>query len=166
MENSNDRSDSSSHAPSKNLKNKRPLIFLGVGIVNTLLDFAFYTLLTQTAFNDPKQIGLAGLVSGTFSLICAFLTHSFITWRGSHINHKTIVKFFMFTGCGMWVLRPLLLSIFIRFSGLYNWAYSVNISLGLHFNHSFITNTGAFGLMIIVILVYNYILYEHFVFKK
>ena len=32
-------------------KSKRPLVFLGVGILNTLLDFAFYTLLTQTVFS-------------------------------------------------------------------------------------------------------------------
>lgn len=166
MENSKDYSVSSSHAPSKGLKNKRPLIFLGVGIVNTLLDFAFYTLLTQTIFKDPKQIGIAGLVSGTFSLICAFLTHSFITWRGSQVNHKTVLKFFIFTGFGMWIIRPLLLSLFIKFSGLYNWAYSISNSLGLPFKYSFVANTGAFVLMAVIVLSYNYFVYDRFVFTN
>lgn len=147
-------------------RNKRPLVFLVVGIVNTLLDFGFYTLLTQTIFNHPSQIALAGIVSGTFSLFCAFLTHSFITWRGTPISHKTLLKFVAATGFGMWVVRPLLLKVFITFTGLYSWIQQQLQAVGLNFSHQFIASTGAFGFMIIIVLAYNYIVYDRFVFSE
>jgi len=145
------------------LESKRPLIFLGVGVLNTLLDFLFYTFLTQTFFKNDS-IALAGVVSGTFALACAFITHSLITWRGTNVSHKTVLKFVVFTGFGMWVLRPLLLSIFARLDGLYQWAYDVSQSIGLPFSESFVANTGAFGFMVIFVLLYNYAVYDRFVF--
>jgi putative flippase GtrA len=145
---------------------KRPLIFLGVGIVNTLLDFGFYSLLTLTVFSSDKQIALAGVVSGTFALLCAFLTHSLITWRGAHIGLPTIVKFIAFTGFGMWIIRPALLALFIKLDGFYSWAYDLSQTLHLPFSQEFIANTGAFGFMVVIVLVYNYLVYDRFVFNK
>lgn len=146
-------------------KSKRPIIFLGVGVFNTVADFAFYTLLTALVFTEPKQIAMAGLVSGTFALICAFMTHALITWRGSHINYKTLAKFVAFTGFGMWVVRPLLLIVFIKLGGFYTWVHAVSDSLGLPFSYSFVSNTGAFGFMVILVLLYNYFVYSRFVFN-
>lgn len=143
---------------------KRPAIFLAVGIINTLLDFSFYTLLSQTVFKE--SIGLAGLVSGTISLFIAFLTHSFITWRGTEVSRKTLLRFFVVTGFGMWIIRPFLLSVFIMLSPLYNWAYSVSSTLSLPFSYDFVAKTGAFGFMVIIVLIYNYFTYDRFVFKK
>lgn len=144
---------------------KRPLVFLAVGILNTLLDFLFYTFLTSVIF-DNQHIALAGLLSGTFALVCAFLTHGLITWRGAHLTRKTLLKFFLFTGFGMWVIRPLLLTLFIKLDGLYDWAHSLTDAVGLPFSQAFVANTGAFGLMLAIILVYNYLTYERFVFNK
>ncbi len=143
---------------------RRPIIFLGVGALNTLLDFLFYTFLTQTFFKDDN-IALAGIISGTFALACAFITHSLITWRGTNVGHKTVLKFVAFTGFGMWVLRPLLLSLFAQLDGLYQWAYSISDSIGLPLSESFVANTGAFGLMIIFLLIYNFFVYDRFVFN-
>ncbi len=143
---------------------KRPLVFLGVGILNTLLDFIFYTLLTLTIFTDKDSIALAGVISGTFALICAFLTHGFITWRGRNLKPSTIMRFFLFTGFGMWVIRPVLLAIFIHLTPLYDFAYSVSSAVGLPFSQEFIANTGAFGFMAVLVLIYNYVVYDKFVF--
>ena len=147
-------------------KNKRPLIFLAVGIVNTLLDFAFYTLLTQTILSGSDRIALAGIISGTFALVCAFTTHSLITWRGRGVTHKTVISFIVCTGIGMWLIRPLLLSIFIKMSVVYEAAHHLSTLLGLPLSLSFITNTGAFGFMAAILLMYNYVVYERFVFKN
>jgi len=145
---------------------KRPIIFLAVGIFNTLFDFAFYTFLTTVFFKGGNNIALAGFISGTFALICAFLTHGFITWRGRHIGRTTVLKFLLFTGFGMWVLRPILLSLFIKWSGLYQWAYGISESLHLPFSYDFIANTGAFGFMVIIVLIYNYFVYNRYVFSN
>ncbi|MBP9738448.1 GtrA family protein [Candidatus Saccharibacteria bacterium] len=143
---------------------KRPLIFLGVGVLNTLLDFLFFTLLTLTVFTENDSIALAGIISGTFALICAFLTHGFITWRGRSLKPSTILRFFLFTGFGMWVIRPVLLAIFIHLTPLYNFVYSISSAIGLPFSQGFIANTGAFGFMAVLVLLYNYAVYDKFVF--
>lgn len=143
---------------------KRPLIFLGVGMVNTVLDFAFYTLLTQTVFKD--SLGAAGAVSGTIALFIAFLTHSFITWRGAEVTRKALLRFFLITGFGMWVLRPLLLNLFIKLDWLYMFAHGLSQTLHLPFTYDFVAKTGAFGFMVIIVLMYNYLTYDKFVFKK
>jgi putative flippase GtrA len=155
-----------SEAGNSTQKSKRPLVFLAVGIGNTLLDFAFYILLTQVFLRGEENIALAGIISGTFALICAFLTHGLITWRGKEVSHRTAFKFFVFTGFGMWVIRPLLLALFIKLGGLYDWAHSVSQSLSLPFSREFIASTGAFGFMVIIVLIYNYVVYNRFVFNK
>jgi putative flippase GtrA len=150
---------------SNELAKKRPIVFLSVGALNTLFDFGFYTFLTSSVFKNGENIALAGLISGTFALICAFLTHGFITWRGSHIDHKTLLRFFLFTGFGMWVIRPFLLSLFIKLDGLYNWADKLLDKIGIHFSYNFVANTGAFGLMLLIVLAYNFFVYEKYVFR-
>lgn len=149
----------------KKAKNKRPYIFLGVGAINTLVDFCFYTFLMLTFFKNGSII-LAGIISGTFALFFAFLTHSLITWKGSKITYTTLLKFVIFTGFGMWILRPLLLRIFSELSGLYNKIYEISLSIKLPLSYNFIVSTGAFGFMIILILIYNYLAYDRFVFSK
>lgn len=141
---------------------KRPLIFIGVGIINTLLDFAFYTFLVLTVLRE--NIVLAGIISGTFALICAFITHGTITWRGKDLKLDTILRFFAFTGFGMWVIRPLLLAVFIQVRPLYEFATMISDSFSLPFSYDFIASTGAFGFMIVLVLLYNYFVYDRYVF--
>lgn len=145
---------------------KRSHIFLFVGVFNTLADFICYTLLTLFVFKNPSQIAVAGVVSGTIALIIAFLTHSLITWRDRETTAITVIKFFIVTGFGMWVIRPLLLGLFVHFSFLYNFVHTLTTNLHLPFSLTFITNTGAFGFMTIVLLVYNYFTYDRFTFSN
>lgn len=146
-------------------RTKRPIIFLAVGVINTLLDFCFYSLITATFLKQASDIALAGVISGTFALLCAFITHATITWRGSHIGHKTLLRFVLFTGFGMWVIRPILLAAFIHINTLYSWAHDTSQDLHLPFSYQFIANTGAFGFMVIVVLLYNYFVYSRYVFQ-
>jgi len=144
---------------------KRPLVFLGVGVFNTVLDFSFYTFLTSTTFKNGHHIAIAGFISGSFALVCAFLTHGFITWRGTNITHRTIAKFVAFTGLGMWVIRPVLLSLFIKLHGLYHWTQQLVHHIGINFSYNFVANTGAFAFTLVIVLSYNYYIYSRFVFK-
>ena len=150
---------------SKAKDNKRPFVFLGVGLFNTVLDFAFYTFLTSTVFKNGENIALAGFLSGTFALLIAFATHGLITWRGANLTRRVLAKFALFTGFGMWVIRPLLLSFFIHFSSFYSWLQSLLDSLGIDVSYNFVANTCAFGFMLIFVLSYNYYVYSHYVFN-
>jgi len=146
-------------------KSKRPAVFLAVGVLNTLLDFVFYTFLTTIVF-DAKSIVYAGIISGTFALVCALLTHGLVTWRGRDLDRGTVLRFFVFTGFGMWVIRPILLSLFILIRPLYEFAHSVSGTIGLPFDYEFIASTGAFGFMVIIVLLYNYAVYDRYVFRR
>lgn len=145
---------------------RRPVIFLGVGILNTFLDFVFYSLLTYLFFGDKSSIWIAGIISGTVALFVAFLTHSKITWKYRTINLATMIRFLIATGFGMWVIRPILLVIFIRVDFIYDRAYDIAQWLHIPVSYGFVANTGAFALMTAVVLVYNFIVYDKFVFTK
>lgn len=146
-------------------KRKRPALFLLVGILNTSIDYLFYTFLTQIIFTSGQSLALVGILSGTVALIAAFATHSLITWRGRKITRLTLIKFILFTGFGMWALRPTLLVLFFNLQGLYQWVHSISQTLHLPFSYDFIANTGAFGFMVVVLLIYNYLTYDRFVFN-
>lgn len=146
-------------------KRKRPALFLLVGILNTGVDYLFYTFLTQVIFTSGQSLALVGILSGTVALVVAFATHSSITWRGRNVTRLTLVKFILFTGFGMWILRPILLVLFFNLHGLYQWAYSISHTLHLQFSYDFVASTGAFGFMVIILLIYNYLTYDRFVFN-
>lgn len=147
-------------------KKSRPVIFLGVGLLNTLLDFLFYTFLATFVFSGSENIGIVGILSGTFALACAYTTHKLITWRDRPATRLTVVKFFAVTGFGLWVIRPLLLLWFITWEGLYRFAYDVIHSIGILFDYSFVASTGAFAFMVIIVMAYNYFMYSRFVFTE
>lgn len=148
------------------LNNRRPLIFLGVGAFNTFIDFVFYLFLTSVLLRNEGQIALVGLISGTFGLLSALVTHSFITFRQKKITPPTIVKFVIFTGFGMWVIRPLLLVLFSQQTYLYKWGHQILLTLGLNMDERLIRSVGSFGMMIVILLLYNYYVYSKYVFIK
>jgi hypothetical protein len=66
----------------------------------------------------------------------------------------------------MWIIRPLLLAVFIRIDFIYEWAYSVAQWLHIPVSYTFITHTGAFVLMAAIVLIYNFVTYDKYVFTK
>jgi putative flippase GtrA len=146
-------------------KLRRPLTFFGVGILNTILDFLFYTALVVFVFGGNEQIGLIGIISGTFALICAYTTHRLITWRDRPATTKTLISFFVFTGIGLWIIRPLLLVILIQMTALYTFIHGILQAIGLPIGYELVASTVAFGIMAAIVMVYNYIVYSRFVFK-
>lgn len=146
------------------MENRRPFIFLGVGLLNTLLDFLFYSLLVYL-FPSNDAIWGIGLISGTFALLCAFTTHKLITWRDHPASKTTLIKFLLVTGFGLWVIRPLLLVWFVTFDGLYGLLHGF-ASLFAPIPYTFIESTGAFAMMVVIVMTYNYFAYDKIVFKK
>lgn len=149
------------------LKTKRPLVFLLIGVLNTTLDFLFYTFLIHFVFKSPDEILVVGFISGTFALACAYTTHRFITWRDRHVTYTSVLKFFMVTGFGLWVIRPLLLSWLITFTPLYEAVHAfVAESIELTIDKYSIATTGAFLGMVLILMVYNYFMYGRLVFTR
>ncbi len=151
--------------PEKSSALRRPVLFLLVGIANTVLDFLFYTFLVLVFFQGNDEIWLVGLISGTFAIACAYTTHKLITWRDRPATRTTILKFFFATGLGLWVIRPALLTIFIGWNFLYAPVHQfVSTTLGVPLSYEFVASTGAFAFMVVIVMAYNYIMYSRFVF--
>lgn len=148
------------------LTNKhRPIIFIAVGILNTLVDFLFYIFLVSVFFPKNEDIWIVGVISGTLALVCAYLTHRFITWRDRPVTKLTAIKFIGATGLGLWAIRPFLLAWFITWTPLYKIMHEV-ISPFIPISYTLIESTGAFCLMVVVIMTFNYLVYSRFVFRK
>ena len=130
--------------------------FLLVGGVNTLADFICYSLLNLFIEN----IAVVGVLSGTAALFFAYITHSFITFRRTGLSRLTLQKFFLFTGFGMWVIRPILLTAFT----LYPASAWDKASQYIPFSQVSIQNTLAFFAMVTILLIYNYLVYSRYVF--
>lgn len=145
---------------------RRPIIFLGVGVLNTLLDFLFYTFLNHTFFPSPHQIVIVGIISGTFALTCAYFTHSYVTWRDRNVDKATAVRFFIATGFGLWIIRPILLALFINLSSIHIFFSKIAYAAGLHLEYNTVASTISFGMMIIIVMIYNYLVYSKLVFTN
>lgn len=148
-------------------RHRKKFVFLGVGIFNTLTDFISYSLLMYVLPASNMKLTTVGVVSGTIALCVAFLTHSRITWRGAETGRGIFVRFLLVTGFGMWVVRPILLNIFVHFTLLSDILYKLSYTLAEDMvTRTFIQNSVTFLLMTIVLLIYNFLTYDRFVFSQ
>jgi len=146
--------------------NKKKLVFLAVGGFNTLADFICYSILMYLTPDSVIKLTLVGIISGILALCIAFFTHSRITWSERARSHGVLVRFFVTTGLGIWFLRPLLLNVFIGWVGIAAFVYSILHPYFSFLSFQFVLNTVAFLLMTVVMLVYNFFVYDKFVFNK
>jgi putative flippase GtrA len=135
-----------------------------VGILNTLLDIVLVNVLTQLAGMD---LVLAGIISGTVAMINSFIFNQRFTFKVKKVSPVQTLYFFAITMFGLYVIRPLILQLFTK-----QWltpgefVYSVTSSLSLPFSRSFDINNFALGMAILVVLVYNFLMYRRFVFTE
>lgn len=124
--------------------------FTLVGSFNTLLDFGILFLLVS--FGVDKIVG--NFFSTSIAFIFSFFANKSFTFqsKGGNIKRQFIL-FLIITFFGLWVLQPIVIMI-----------VSSSIS-SLHLNPSAVLLISKFGATL-VSLVWNYILYSRFVFKK
>lgn len=133
-----------------------------VGVLNTLLDIILVNVLTQLIGLD---LVLAGILSGTVAMINSFIFNQRFTFRVKKVGAAQTLSFFAITMFGLYIIRPLVLQFFTK-----QWlspgelVYSVTSALNLPFSRSFDVNNFALGMAILVVLVYNFVMYRKFVF--
>lgn len=151
-----------------------------VGVVNTIVDFTLLnilavTILPKSAFNGSFMVAglqasingliIAGLISGTVAMIVSFLLNANFTFRVRHVSSRRTVYFFAITIFGLFVIRPIILKILTdSWHWPANFAYSVTHFLHLPLSQSFDERNVALVAAILVVLVYNYLMYKKFVF--
>ncbi len=135
-----------------------------VGILNTLLDFAIFNLLTSSILG--MGAAWAGIISGTVAMINSFVFNQRFTFKAKHTPTNKVVAFFAITIFGIYVIRPIVIAFFTK---TWLWPsqtlYSLTSKLGLSFSADFDQRNLALLGAIFVVLFYNYILYKKFVFN-
>ncbi len=128
-------------------KHESKLRFAFIGGINTAIDFGILFLLTA--------LGLDKLVANFFSTSVAFVFSFFanrtFTFKSTGSAKKQFLPFLAVTLTGLWVLQPLVILAITQL------LHAIDQSLALFVAKLIAT---------IVSLIWNYILYSRFVFKK
>ncbi len=128
-------------------KHESKFRFAFIGGINTAIDFGILFLLTA--------LGLDKLVANFFSTSVAFVFSFFanrtFTFKSTGSAKKQFLPFLAVTLTGLWVLQPLVILAITQL------LHAIDQSLALFIAKLIAT---------IVSLIWNYILYSRFVFKK
>jgi putative flippase GtrA len=121
-----------------------------VGGTNTVIDFAFYNLLSK-AFG--LILPVANMISSFIAMLFSFFMNKKWTFRSDSKNYlREVVLFFVFTLIGIWVIQ----------SGII-WLIE-NTATGVDWQNFWLKNL----LKVIASvpsLIWNYVTYNKFVFK-
>ena len=128
-------------------KHESKLRFAFIGGINTAIDFGILFLLTA--------LGLDKLVANFFSTSVAFVFSFFanrtFTFKSTGSAKKQFLPFLIVTLIGLWILQPLVILAITQL------LHSLDQALALFIAKLIAT---------VVSLIWNYILYSRFVFKK
>lgn len=128
-------------------KHESKLRFAFIGGINTALDFGILFLLTA--------LGLDKLVANFFSTSVAFVFSFFanrtFTFKSTGSAKKQFLPFLIVTLIGLWILQPLVILAITQL------LHSLDQAIALFIAKLIAT---------VVSLIWNYILYSRFVFKK
>lgn len=133
------------------IQNKAEKLRFGiVGSANTAIDFGI--LLTLTTFGVPAAI--ANYPSSTIAVIFSFFANKKYTFQATGKNlRKEIILFLIFTLIAAWILQPLTILLVQYLLSSSGFPLTVTVVI-------------AKVLATIVTLIWNYITYSRFVFKK
>lgn len=153
-----------------------------VGVLNTIVDFVVLNILVITIL--PKTLTLAsftvfgsnlvitglivaGLISGTIAMINSYIFNSRFTFRAQKVDRRHVAYFFIITILGLYIIRPIILKLL---TDVWLWPSQVTFAItrGLHLplSQDFDSRNLALLVAILVVLVYNYLMYKYFVFEK
>jgi putative flippase GtrA len=135
-----------------------------VGVLNTIIDFVIYNLLSSRAGFTLVQ---ANVVSTTIAMLFSFFANKHVVFKkkdGSHLRQA--VLFFVITAFGLYVLQTGTIKLLTDV-----WFLPMHIvlsgthALGLERYDQFIVKNGAKAAATIISLSWNYIMYKWVVFK-
>jgi len=138
-----------------------------VGILNTLIDFAIFNILTN------KKIGWkkipANLASTTVAMIVSFsLNRGFVFHAGAGNIYLQSLEFFVVTAFGLYVLQSgviyLLLEIW-QWPVELVWKIVCLLKLDRFMSHEFVRKNSAKAAATLVSLTWNYLMFSFIVFR-
>ena len=96
--------------------NRRFLIFLSIGIFDTLLDIGIFTLLIYIFGRSPEKIIILNITSFSVVVLCAFFLNGRLTFKDTDLSFKKFIKYYTTSSFGM-VLNTIIVSIFMIIVG-------------------------------------------------
>lgn len=138
--------------------------YVVVGIVLTIFDFVICTILTRWIFRSNDMQEVAAMISGLVAMILGYILHRRITWRERDPGRWGIVKFFIWNIIMSVAVRPALTWFFGLWTGLYEFALMFVSWMGMSYDT--VEYLGVYGLMTVVAMIINYLLYDKVVFGK
>lgn len=140
--------------PSKQLV-KKIAGFGGVGVLNTIVDYAIFNVLLMSFGVHPFW---ANIASTSAALTCSyFLNKRYVFKHGKGFDAKSAFLFIDFTLFGLWVIQGLGLSLIIH------WVQTNYPAL--YADHTFLIANGAKLLASVGSIVWNFVTYNTIVFK-
>ncbi len=137
-----------------------------IGILNTAIDLGVYNLLIHAGLAPS----IANLPSTTLAMIFSFFANRRIVFQSNSVNPvQQAIKFLVATAFGLYVIQSAIIVVLTR-----HWlwpgqtAYHIVSTIGLAhlFSERFVIDNSAKVAAIAVSLVWNYLVYKKWVFKK
>ncbi|HUD11921.1 MAG TPA: GtrA family protein [Candidatus Saccharimonadia bacterium] len=142
---------------------KRVGKFAVVGIVNTVIDFGLYNILSSGAGFTLVE---ANIVSTTVAMVFSFFANRHIVFNNKDGSlRRQVIRFFLVTAFGLYVLQTgtikILTDVWVTpLHGMLSLAHSA----GIHGHDAVVTKNGAKIIGTVISLTWNYIMYKQLVF--
>lgn len=134
-----------------------------VGIINTVIDFTLYNILSSTTFLSLVE---SNIVSTTVAMVFSFFANRNVVFKakGGSIKQQTI-RFLLVTGFGIYVLQNGTIALLTQvWPGPLNAVVHLAVASGFHGHNAFIIKNSAKIIATVVSLIWNYIMYKRLVF--
>ena len=90
---------------------KQLTTFTAIGVLNTAIDIAIYTLLIWLT----APLLLAVIISTTAGMVCSYVLNRRFTFK---TDRQPIVQFICITLTGLWVLQPVVIWLLVQLFGI------------------------------------------------
>jgi putative flippase GtrA len=134
-----------------------------VGLLNTVIDFTLYNILSSTTFLTLVE---SNIISTSVAMVFSFFANRHVVFRAKQgsIKQQT-VRFLLVTGFGIYVLQNGTIALLTQvWPGPMNDLVHLAITAGFHGHNAFIIKNGAKIVATLVSLIWNYIMYKRLVF--
>ncbi len=149
--------------------------FAVVGVANTLVDYVIFVGLTKVFHLSLDSVWIAKVISGTVAMTLSFFLNR--RWvfgaRGHAPVHHQAARFFTATAIGVYGIGVPVTQLFARvYQGPGRWLHDVLGHLGLTsaapsvFTEAFATKTAAFAIATCCSMVFNFLAYRYWVFRR
>jgi putative flippase GtrA len=92
------------HTHPASLLVRRLTRFVGIGVVNTLLDLALYALLEPSLGLLPATI-----VSTGCAMVFSYVANAFLAFGATRLSWRSAVQFFGLSALNLWIVQPVVI---------------------------------------------------------